>query len=153
MTTINNLEIMASLQKAQENKSTIAQSVPQQKYKAKLLPGNYIAVLTNAVYEKNQPSKFGINNRVKATYEVINNGETHELIVQYWESPADSSLYTRHLSILLGRDSRDGFTLNELIGSVVEIEVVHNETEKGVYANIENITPVDIKEFQTGMTI
>ncbi|MED0968184.1 hypothetical protein [Bacillus paramycoides] len=153
MTITNNLALIQTLQKANQNKSEVAEVVPQQKYMPKLAPGSYIAVVVNAIYEKNQPSKYGINNRVKLIFEVITNDEPVELRVPCWESVADDSLYVKYLSSLLGRDSRDGFVINELIGSVVEIIVVHNETEKGVYANIENITLLDINQFDTGITI
>ncbi|KAA2396101.1 hypothetical protein F2Y18_15765 [Bacillus cereus] len=146
MTETNNLAIMEALQKAQANKSKVADVVPGQKYLPKLVPGKYIAVVTKVQYEKNQPSKFGINNRVKVTFDVITNDESQELVVSYWESPSDTSLYVLHLSSLLGRDSRDGFTLNELNGVIAQIEVVHNKTEKGIFVNIQCIQVIDPKQ-------
>lgn len=65
MTVVNNPAILAAIQKANENKYQVSEVIPGQKYQPKISTGNHIAVVTNTLYEQNQPSKYGLNHRVK----------------------------------------------------------------------------------------
>lgn len=136
-----NPTLFAAMAQAAKNKLLVNASIEEQKFQPKLPEGIFIAIVTNAVLERNQPSMYGTNDRIKVYFSVCvsGNDEPVEFITTYWKSATESSLYNRHLSALLGHDARDGFKLSDLIGITCQIQIKHNTTEKGVFANIDSI--------------
>lgn len=111
--------------------------------------GTYLGVTTNALFEKNLPSKYGTNDRIKVDYQFINPAASNEVIKMtaiYWLSNSEKSQYYRYLSELLQKDPRKGFHIKELIGITCEVEITHNPVENGAYANITNVKQIDVDE-------
>lgn len=146
-----NPAIVTALAQAAKNKSQVKAAIAKQKIQPKLPEGIFVAVVTNAVLERNQPSTYGLNDRIKVHFSVCVNGsdEAVELISAYWKSATENSLYYRHLSALLGVDPREGFNLSDLIGQTCQIEIRHNTTEKGTFANINSITLINLNPTNT----
>jgi len=143
---LSNPAVLLAMKVAMENKEKRIGGVEEQKIAAKVAQGEYTAFVLDASLERNQPSKYGINDLVKIKYGIIS-AESEapiEIVTGYFKSASETSLYYRHLSSLLGKDPRFGFSFDELIGQACQVTIVHNETEKGVYANIAQITQLSL---------
>lgn len=153
MNNSTNLLIQQALLAAEAKKKQVASVVPQQKYAPKLDEGIYIAVTTDVEYQQNQPTEFGVSDRVCITLTVPQNNNNVEIISRYWLSKSEDSRYVKHLSELLGYDPRLGFDLNELLGKTVELDVHHFENDKGVFASIKALKSLEKTQFDNGITI
>ena len=153
MNNSNNLLIQQALLKAEAKKKQVASVVPQQKYAPKLDEGVYIAVTTDVEYQQNQPTEFGVSDRVCITLTVPQGNNNVELISRYWLSKTEDSRYVKHLGELLGYDPRLGFELNELLGKTVELEVHHFENDKGIFASVKTLKSIEKNPFDNALTI
>lgn len=153
MNNSNNLLIQQALLKAEAKKKQVASVVPQQKYAPKLDEGVYIAVTTDVEYQQNQPTEFGVSDRVCITLTVPQANNDVELISRYWLSKTEDSRYVKHLGELLGYDPRLGFELNELLGKTVELEVHHFENDKGIFASVKTLKSIETTQFDNVLTI
>lgn len=153
MNNSNNVLIQQALLAAEAKKNQVASVVPQQKYAPKLNEGVYIAVVTDAEYQQNQPTDFGVSDRVCITLSVPHSDKTVEIVSRYWVSKTDDSRYVTHLKALLGQDPRLGFDLNELLGQVVELEIHHFENDKGVFASVSTIKQIEKYQIESNFTI
>lgn len=147
------LLIQQALLAAEAKKKVVASVVPQQKYAPKLAEGTHIAVTTDVEYQQNQPTEFGVNNRVCITLTVPQDNNNVEIVSRYWLSKTEDSRYVKHLGELLGYDPRLGFELNELLGKTVELEVQHFETDKGIFASVKTLKSIEKTQFDNGLTI
>lgn len=153
MNSTTNLLIQQALLEAEAKKKHVGSVVPQQKYAPKLEEGVYIAVTTDVDYQKNQPTEYGVSDRICITLTVLQDNNNVELISRYWLSKSESSRYVKHLGELLGYDPRLGFELNELLGKTVELEVQHFKNDKGVFASVKTLKSIENPQFDNGLTI
>lgn len=141
---LSNPAALLAMKVALENKEKRIGGVEEKKIVAKVAQGEYTAFVLDASLECNQPSKYGICDIVKIKYGIITTESEKpiEIVASYHKSSSETSLYCRHLSSLLGKDARYGFAFDELIGQACQVTIAHNETERGVYANIAQVTPI-----------
>lgn len=134
---------------AEKNKKRVMEiQVGEKKAQPKIKEGRFIAITTEAKLEQNIESKYGTNDRVTITFEVLldQDGENSvTLIEKFWVSRSDSSRYYQLLSQLLKFDARQGFHIKDLIGVACEVIVVHNEISSGTYANISDLEVISME--------
>jgi|SRR5690625_2901147 len=139
-----------ALVKAEENKKRVMTiQVEEKKAQPKIKEGRFVAITTDAQLEQNIESKYGTNDRVTITFEVLldqDGKDSVTLIEKFWVSRSDSSRYYQLLSKLLQFDARQGFHIKDLIGVACEVIVVHNEISSGTYANIADVEVISMEE-------
>lgn len=135
---------ISAMKEAAENKANVTGAVNRQRIQPRIPIGSFVAVTKEAVLEKNQPSKFGINDRIALTFDVCVNGEMVSLRSTYWIARTEDSVFCRHLSPLLGRDPRKGFNISELINVTCMLTITHSTNEDGTFSNVESIQRIHI---------
>lgn len=156
----NSIEILNRLNaiKNQQMDDKYSQRVDEIKYKPKADPGKYPGFIKDISLEKNSMSYLGINDKLTVSYTILKfdeNGNVEEVDINktYWKSNSENSSYYKALKELLMRDPRKGFILKELLGITCEVYIEHNESEKGVFANITSIKRVSLDNSMTSINI
>lgn len=141
-------ELLRLQAKAIGNQTDVETIVGAYEIKPKAPEGILLGVTTDARLERKQPSRFGINDCVKLTYQLITSDDAYEKDVEitatYWKSNSENSIYNKILSELLQKDARKGFHLNELSGIPCEVTITHNHVEHGTYANITDVKRIEL---------
>lgn len=139
-----------ALAKASENRRRVKEvQVKEKKAEPKVEVGQYIAITTDAQLESNIETKYGRNERITVFFELFLNDDYQESILlteKFLASANEGSRYYQILSGLLQRDARQGFHIRDLIGIPCEVTIIHNETPKGIYANIGDLQVIDMEE-------
>jgi len=153
----NSIDILTRLKaiKSQQEDDKYCESIVEIKYKPKADPGKYPSITKDVSFEKNAMSYYKINDKLTITYTIfkfVESGNVEEIDIKqtYWKSNSENSSYYKALKELLMRDPRKGFVLKELLGITCEVDIEHNESEKGVFANITSIKRVS---FDNSMTL
>lgn len=143
----SNAQFLEMVAKAEENKAKVTAHIGKQQFTPKVNVGQYFAVTTDAKFVQKVRTIFGLKDCVKLTFALIvpNQMEPVEIIMTYWESNTTTNPYYQQLSVLLGKDSREGFNLRDLIGKQCQVQIIHNSTDDGrIYANVDGITLISL---------
>ncbi|WP_438316093.1 hypothetical protein [Sporosarcina sp. FA9] len=115
-------------------------------------PGTYFAVVTDGVFDENATTKNGKQALLILTWTVYvpqhNQPEQEvELKQYYYKTPNQKAPYVWLLSKLLGYDSKQGFSIGDLLGVVCTIEVKHDQKDNGnVYAEIAQLEKIQLDD-------
>lgn len=146
-----------TLEKAEVNYKEVSQIVGATEKKDDLLAAEkHLSIVKNAEYLENIPAKYGLANVLDLGLDVYVESEYGSTEVinfkeRLFQSDRAYSPYYRHLREILDRDPRDGFETAELIGKVLEIEIVHNRVGNRTYANIGSVRAVDVENIKEVM--
>lgn len=115
-------------------------------------PGTYFAVVTDGVFDGNATTKNGKQALLILTWMVYvpkhNQPEQEvELKQYYYKTPNQKAPYVWLLSKLLGYDSKQGFSISDLLGVACTIEVKHDQNDNGnVYAAIAQLEKLQLDD-------
>lgn len=117
--------------------------------------GNHVGVLVDFEELGPQPTKFGVKEMVKLVYQIDEKmenddgteGEPFIVSSRFNATIADRSSLRKHLVGLRGKDFTEdeliGFDPENLIGLNALLSIKHKTTEKGTFANIDNVMAYD----------
>lgn len=135
-----------------ENKNQVVGAVDKKIHLTE--EGSYFAILKDAKSLENIPAKYGLADAIDLELELYlvnekySSMETTTVKERLFKSPNAYSPYYRHLKEILGKDPRDGFNTSELVGKVLEVDIIHNQTKKRAYANVGDIRVLDVENIE-----
>jgi len=110
--------------------------------------GMHLAVCVDVVDLGVVETHFGAKAQMRLVWQLderMDDGKPYVVMQRYKPSLHEKAKLRQHLESWRGRpftrDELAGFDLENLIGVPCQINVVHKETERAVYANIAAITP------------
>lgn len=107
--------------------------------------GTHNAVCVAVVDLGTQPSEqWGDKRKVQLAFELVDEktskGEAMVVYRQYTFSPSPKGNLIKDLRAWQGKDAvKEDFDMDELLGKPASVTVEHNDTERGIFANISNI--------------
>lgn len=138
------IEFCARLQSINAEKANLDEIVSHCRYEPNVEEGTFLSISSNASYERNVRSTYGITDKLTIEFTIFKPGigETIEevpLKQSFYKSNSEKSLFHIICSELLGENPRHGFALKDLLAKPCEVVVTHNTTDKGTFANITGI--------------
>jgi hypothetical protein len=120
--------------------------------------GQHIGVLADVVDLGEQPTKFGPKHMVRLVYQIDENmvddagedtGKPFMVSGRFNATLAERASLRKHLEGLRGvkftPEELEDFEIDDLIGTNGLLNIVHNKTEKGTFANIDAVLPYNKK--------